>query len=61
MDTNKEKLKEKKDLTNREFAEQDEVFKQACLNVGIEKPTQRQASKWRRKTGKAYKAKHGIL
>ena len=59
MDNNKEKPKEKKIITNREFSEQDEVFKQACTDVDV-KPSQRQASKWRRKVGKAYKNKYSI-
>ena len=40
-------------MTNREFALTDEKFRQACERAGI-RPTARQASKWRGKTGKAW-------
>ncbi|KKK52749.1 hypothetical protein LCGC14_3101750, partial [marine sediment metagenome] len=43
-------------MTNREFAKAKEDFKKACEVVEIQ-PTVRQASKWRRKKGKAWK--HG--
>ena len=43
-------------VTNRAFAEADDTFRAACKKVGIE-ATRRQASKWRRKLGAAYKAK----
>ena len=45
-----------KRVTNAEFASNDTGFQDACEKAGI-KPTARQASKWRRKKGKAYKAK----
>ncbi|KKM61421.1 hypothetical protein LCGC14_1531810 [marine sediment metagenome] len=41
-------------MTNREFAKVKEDFKKACEVVEIQ-PTVRQASKWRRKKGKAWK------
>ena len=45
---------EKKGLINTHFAETDAEFRRACEKVGIP-PTKRQASKWRRKVGLAYK------
>jgi hypothetical protein len=47
-------------LTNREFAEKDEKFKEACAKAGIP-PTQRQASKYRSKVGRAYLAIKDVL
>jgi hypothetical protein len=41
------------DVFNREFAKTDTVFLAACEKAGV-KPTPRQASKFRRKMGKAY-------
>ena len=41
-------------MTNREFAKADNGFREACEAVGIS-PTVRQASKWRRGKGKAWK------
>lgn len=41
-------------LLNRDFAKLDEQFRSACRAAGIE-PTVRQASRWRQKTGKAWK------
>jgi len=41
-------------VSNREFAESNKNFISACEKAGI-KPTQRQASKYRRKVGLAYK------
>ncbi len=46
-------------MTNKEFAEQDQNFKEACQKVGIPKqhPAMglgRQAGKWRRKKGLAW-------
>ena len=43
-------------MTNREFAKTDKRFVEACGSAEV-KPTVRQASKWRRKKGKAWK--HG--
>lgn len=43
-------------MTNREFKHKDEKFQWACTKAKI-MPTTRQASKWRRKTGLAYKKK----
>lgn len=42
-------------MTNLEFSKAVEHFKEACGKVGLE-PTKRQASKYRRHKGKAYKA-----
>jgi len=44
-------------VTNAEFAKSDTGFQEACEKAGI-KPTTRQAAKWRRKEGLAYKAKN---
>lgn len=41
-------------VTNTEFAEQDAKFKGACTKANISN-TKRQASKWRRKFGTAYR------
>ena len=41
-------------MTNKEFAKTDDAFKKACEEAKIE-PTTRQASRWRNKTGLAYK------
>lgn len=41
-------------ITNVEFAKTNQAFRFACEVAGIE-PTERQASKYRRKTGLAYK------
>jgi hypothetical protein len=43
-------------MTNKEFAEKDEAFKEACAKVNLP-ATKRQASKWRRGFGLAYKGK----
>jgi len=43
-------------MTNAEFANTDKVFREACEKADI-KPTRRQASKWRRKVGLAWKAR----
>lgn len=40
--------------TNASYAKTNDTFKQACAEVGIP-PTSRQAGKWRRKTGLAWK------
>lgn len=40
-------------LTNREFAEQDQNFKERCKRAKV-KPTKCQASKFRNKRGLAY-------
>lgn len=42
-------------LTNKEFAEQNEEFKSACHKAGIT-PTARQASKFRNRHGAAWQA-----
>lgn len=47
-------MAESNGYTNREFAKDDELFKTACEVVDL-KPTARQASKWRRGFGKAYR------
>lgn len=41
-------------MTNKEFSEKDQTFKDACKKAKISATT-RQASKWRMKKGKAYK------
>jgi len=41
-------------MTNAKFAGTNEQFKEACKAAGVA-PTSRQASKYRRKMGKAYK------
>ncbi len=51
--TQTEEQKKETRTTNREYAEKNEPFKQACEKAEV-KPTGRQASKWRRKTGKAW-------
>ena len=43
-------------MTNKQFAEQDKPFIQACEQAEVQ-PTKRQASKWRNKKGKAYACK----
>jgi hypothetical protein len=43
------------EITNSDFAQLDADFRAACTFAGIE-PRARQASKYRRKRGKAYKA-----
>ena len=40
-------------VTNKQFAQTDQKFIEACKHAGIP-PTKRQASKWRRKQGLAY-------
>ena len=41
-------------VTNKEFMEHDRAFRRACVDAKIE-PTKRQASKYRRKEGHAYR------
>lgn len=41
-------------LTNRTFAKNDDIFKKCCQEANIP-DTKRQASKFRRNKGKAYK------
>lgn len=48
------RMKQRGPLSNREFAANDGHFRAACDKTGM-KPTKRQASRWRMKTGKAYK------
>lgn len=43
-------------MNNNEFSANVKTFKASCEKAGI-KPTKRQASKWRRKTGLAYNNK----
>jgi hypothetical protein len=40
-------------MTNKEFSTNNQLFKCACELASVE-PTKRQASKWRRDTGKAF-------
>lgn len=42
--------------TNAQFAAENDTFKQACATAGVE-PTKRQASKFRRGMGQAWRAK----
>ena len=42
-------------LTNRKFSKEDEKFLQACIDASVDS-TVRQASKFRNKKGKAFKA-----
>jgi hypothetical protein len=44
-------------VTNKKFAEQDEIFKKACDVAGI-KPTKRQASKFRLGKGLAFESRN---
>jgi hypothetical protein len=46
-------------MNNRDFAASDKDFIAACRNAGIP-PTQRQASKYRLKSGKAYQHRVGL-
>jgi len=41
-------------MTNREFSQQNQDFISACIRAQIP-ATKRQASKWRRRVGKAWK------
>lgn len=52
-----EKMAEK--MTNKKFANEDKVFKDACEKAGVE-PTTRQASKFLNKKGLAYKTSKKI-
>jgi len=45
---------EKKRVDNRAFAETDKQFQRSCEKAGVS-PTKRQASKYRRKVGLAYR------
>lgn len=51
-------------MTNAEFAREDKEFRKACAMVSENplyvdfKPSRRQASKWRRKMGIAWKMAH---
>jgi hypothetical protein len=45
-------------MNNREYAASDKEFIEACKRAGIP-PTQRQASKFRLKTGRAYQFRNG--
>lgn len=42
-------------MTNKEFSKENKNFNEACLNAGIN-PTKRQASKFRRGKGVAWKS-----
>jgi hypothetical protein len=48
--------REKVEVTNREFAMADGLFRAACARAGVE-PTRRQASKFRRHVGRAWAAR----
>jgi len=45
-------------ITNREFAQSNQEFRDACQKVGIP-PTTRQASKWRLGLGLAWEKRNG--
>lgn len=45
-------------MNNREFAQFDKEFQDACRKAGIP-PTQRQASKFRLRSGKAFQFRNG--
>lgn len=45
-------------MNNREYAASDREFQEACKKAGIS-PTQRQASRWRNRQGKAYQFRNG--
>ena len=45
-------------ITNREFAQSNQEFRDACQKVGLP-PTTRQASKWRLGLGKAWENRNG--
>jgi predicted HicB family RNase H-like nuclease len=47
------------DILNREFAKSDENFIKACEKAGVQ-PTRRQASKFRRGFGLAFKHRKGV-
>lgn len=47
-----------KHLTNQQFADSNEEFRQACERAGIQ-PTKRQASKFKLKFGRAYECRNG--
>lgn len=49
--------KKVKRITNKKFSEENEHFKNACKEAGIE-PTVRQASKWRMGKGIAIRFKN---
>ncbi len=49
----------KDEITNEGFSKENGTFIMACEKVGLP-PTSRQASKWRNKTGKAYKESHHL-
>jgi predicted HicB family RNase H-like nuclease len=44
-------------MTNKQFSTNDEYFKKCCEKAGIS-PTKRQAGKFRRKTGLAYRMRN---
>lgn len=45
-----------KEQTNKQFMETNEIFQAACAKAEV-KPSKRQAGKFRRKCGKAFKMK----
>lgn len=49
-------MSDKKEMTNKEFAEQNELFIKSCGKAGVT-ASKRQASKFRNKRGKAYNNK----
>jgi hypothetical protein len=60
MSKKEKKVEKPTRVFNRAFAGQDENFKRACFDAGVE-PTKRQASKFRRGIGRAHKALKGAV
>jgi hypothetical protein len=58
-ETVKDKVEVVVEPTNKEFAEKNEEFRNACAgHLPPVEPTTRQASKWRNKKGKVYNYFH---
>jgi hypothetical protein len=51
-------MKMQAEYPHKQFAKKDEHFRAACEMANI-KPTRKQASKWRKGTGRAWKAWRG--
>jgi hypothetical protein len=49
-----------KRLTNREAAQTDEEFRQACEDAGVP-PSRQQFRKWKYRRGLAYQTKFGLV
>lgn len=52
-------MAKKKRLTNRQFTEENKLFRKLCLLAEVE-PTKRQASKYRREQGAAFKGRNRL-